>query len=39
MSKKEMFFKDKHFPKILMTSPQSKWPPRLETETIIECLD
>lgn len=22
-----------------MTSPQSKWPPRLETETIIECLD
>ena len=33
-----MFFKDKHFPKFLMTSPQSKWPPRPETETIIECL-
>lgn len=35
--KKRMFFKDKHFPKFLMTSPQSKWPPRPETETIIEC--
>lgn len=34
----KMFFRYVHFPKILTTFPQSKWPPRPEAETITDYL-